>query len=417
MAKVFFLFFFSILFIQIEAQAQSIQWNKPEVVPEKLARPNRRVLRFSGSAKAGTQLRVRDNKVKMIFNNKKVRWARIPQKHRVQFPVIASDTGYFSFQLYLPTVPVEIPLELFKGGKWVPYRLSFEVPEAGEADEFKFVEESFKVRKDEENVKIEDFLAEYDSDEDRGQVVNDRGDWKSWVTGKVILWGGLGFTYSSLEQTLTTTSASPPDALGTFGGMSFPYWEVGAEYRWNANWKADIAYMNRPGDADADGAYQMQSTELEWSELRANGTFFPFTWERETYRLGFKASIQRHDLPFVKRVAAQAYRVFGNDVIYLGAGAAFETMRAKEWNFDGSALFLYPVSVDNEFDMESSYGLNFSFSVFKEIIPALMLGGKIDMQYLTFEAQHPEIASPTETVTSDTTLWHLTPSFLIKTEF
>lgn len=415
MSKFVFLFLFSILFVQIEAQAQSIQWNKPEVVPEKLARPNRRVLRFSGTAKPGTQLRVRDNKVKMIFNAKKVRWARIPQKHRVQFPVIASDTGYFSFQLYLPTVPVEVPLEIFKAGKWVPYRFSFEVPDEGAADEFKFVEESFKVRKDEENVKIEDFLAEYDSDEDRGQVVNDRGEWKSWVTGKVILWGSLGFTYSSLEQTLTSTI--PSDALGTFGGMSFPYWEVGAEYRWNTKWKADIAYMNRPGKAEEDGNYIMQSTDMEWSELRFNGTYFPFTWERETYRLGFKASVQRHDLPFVKRVAAQAYRVFGNDVIYLGAGAAFETMRAKAWNFDGSALFLYPASVGSEFDMSSSYGLNFTFSVFKEIIPALMLGGKIDMQYLTFEAKHPENSTPSQSVTSDTTLWHFTPSFLLKTEF
>ncbi|MBY0384329.1 hypothetical protein K2X05_04145 [bacterium] len=409
---------FSILFISLlvlEASAQSLQWNQPEVVPEKLARANRRVLRFSGTAKVGTQIRVRDNKVKMIFNTTKVRWARIPQKHRVQFPVIANDTGYFSFELYLPTVPVEIPLELFKGGKWVPYRFSFEVPESGAADDFKFVEESFKIRKDEENVKIEDFLAEYDSDEDRGQVVNDRGEWKSWVTGKVIVWGSLGFSYMTLEQTLT--SNPPPDELGTFGGMSFPYWEVGGEYRWNAQWKVDLAYMNRPGEAKEDGAYIMQSTDMEWSELRANLSYFPFSWEKETYRLGFKGGISRHDLPFVKRTGVGNYRVFSNDAIFLAAGASFETMRAKAWNFDASAQFLYPVTSGGEFDMSSSYGLNMNLAIFKEIIPALSLGGKVDFSWLTFEADHPEITLPTSTVTSDTTLWQFTPSFLLKAEF
>lgn len=408
---------FSILFISLlvfEARAQSLQWNQPEVVPEKLTRANRRVLRFSGTAKAGTQIRVRDNKVKMIFNATKVRWARIPQKHRVQFPVIANDTGYFSFQLYLPTVPVEIPLELFKGGKWVPYRFSFEVPDSGSADDFKFVEESFKIRKDEENVKIEDFLAEYDSDEDRGQVVNDRGEWKSWVTGKVIVWGSLGFSYMTLEQTLQATS---PDDLGTFGGVSFPYWEVGGEYRWNTQWKVDLAYMNRPGEAKEDGAYIMQSTDMEWSELRANISYFPFSWEKETYRLGFKGGLSRHDLPFVKRTGVGNYRVFSNDAIYLAAGVGFETMRAKAWNFDGGAQLLYPVTTGGEFDMSSSYGLNMNLAIFKEIIPALSLGGKVDFSYLTFEAEHPEITLPTSAVISDTTLWQLTPSFLIKAEF
>jgi hypothetical protein len=412
MSRFLSVLFFLMVSIALETHAQSIQWNQPEVVPEKLARENRRVLRLSGTARAGTQLRIRDNKVKMIFSAQKIKWARIPQKHRVQFPVIANDTGYFSFKLYLPTVPVEIPLELFKGGKWVPYRFSFEVPKSGSADEFKFVEESFKVRKEEENMKIEDFLAEYDSEMDQGQVVNDRGEWKSWVTGKVIVWGSLGFTYSSLEQTGT------PDELGTFGGMSFPFWEIGGEYRWNPQWKADFAYMNRPGDAEPDGNYRMQNTDLSWTELRANLTYFPFSWESEKYRLGFKGGIQRHEIPFVKRVGGPAtYSVFSNDVMYAAVGANFETMRPKAWNFDVSALFLYPVTVGPEFDMESSYGLNMSFAIFKELIPALMLGGKIDMHYLTFEAQHTEIPVPSQTTTADTTLWQMTPSFLIRAEF
>ena len=404
--------FFCFLSISSDAIAQSIQWNQPEVVPEKLARQNRRVLKLSGTARVGTQIRVRENKVKMIYSAQKIRWARIPQKHRVQFPVIASDTGYFSFELYLPTVPVEIPLEVFKGGKWVPYRFSFEVPQDGAADDFKFVEESFKVRKDEENVKVEDFLAEYDKDEDRGQVVNDRGEWKSWVTGKVIVWGSLGFTYFSLKEDV--------NGIGSFGGLSFPYWEIGGEYRWDPQWKVDLAYMNRPGKAETDGI-TMENTDMEWSEFRAYLSYSPPSWESEAHRWSVKGGLQMHDLPYIKRTGGgppqDTYRVFNNNVIYLAAGLGFETMRAKQWNYEASGLLLYPVSVDNEFDMKSSYGLNLGFSLFKEVIPALMMGAKIDAHWLSFTAEHAEFSNSTMSVSADTNLWQITPSFLIKAEF
>jgi hypothetical protein len=408
-------FIFLTLFSTAESSAQNIQWNQPEVVAEKLARDNRRVLHFSGTAKAGTQLRVRENKVKMIFNAKKIRWARIPQKHRVQFPVIASDTGYFSFRLYLPTVAVEIPLEIFRGGKWVPYRFSFEVPDTGSADDFKFVEESFKIRKDEDGAKIEDFLSEYDSDEDRGMIVNDRSEWKSWVTGKVIVWGSLGFTYSTLEQEI---SASSTDDLGSFGGLDFPYWELGGEYRWNEHWKVDLAFMNRPGNAEADGAYTLQNEDMNWTELRANLSYFPLTWESEKYRLGFKGGIQRHDLPIVKRTGFGVYRVFSNDVLFVAAGVGFETMKAKEWNFDASAQLIYPVSVGGEFNESAMYGFNMNIAMFKELIPALSLGGKVDFSWLTFEAQYPDTSGPAlPDAVADVTLWQITPSFLLKAEF
>lgn len=409
-----FILFLLSLFLTTESHAQNLQWNQPEVVVEKLARENRRVLRFSGTAKAGTQLRVRENKVKMIFNAKKIKWARIPQKHRVQFPVIASDTGYFSFELYLPTVAVEIPLELFKGGKWVPYRFSFEVPDRGAADEFKFVEESFKVRKDEEGAQIEEFLSEYDSDTDRGMVVNDRGEWKSWVTGKVIVWGSLGFSYTTLEQEISATSS---DSLGSLGGLAFPYWEIGGEYRWNEKWKVDLAFLNRPGKAEADGAYTLQNEDMEWTELRANLSYFPISWESAKYRLGFKGGLHRHDIPFVKRTGVGVYRVFSNDVLFTALGVAFETMKAKDWNIDASAQVLYPITVGGEFNESAMYGLNMNIALFKELIPALSLGGKVDFSWLTFEAQHPELSNAALSVVSDTTLWQITPSFLLKAEF
>lgn len=403
-------------FVATPAFAQTIQWNQPEVVTEKLMRDNRRVLNFSGTATAGTQIRVRDNKVKMIFNKKNTRWARLPQKHRVQFPVIASETGYFSFQLYLPTTDVEIPLEIFRKGKWVPYKFSFEVPKEGAADNFRFVEESFKFRSEQDSAKVEDFLSEYDKTEDQGQVVNDRGEWKAWSSGKVLLWGSLGGMYYNLGQELNPQLGSNND-LGTFSGFEFPAWEVGAEYRWNEAWKMEAAYINRAGNADADGNYFMQNTDFNWTEFRANVSYYSKDWEAENSRFGVKAGLQMHDIPFVKRVGANQYRVFNNTMTFLAAGGTYETMKMNDWNLDVTAMVIYPVMVDDEFDVDSAYGLFLNFSILKEVIPALYLGGKVDMHWINMEVSHPEKSNPAFNVSADVSLWHFTPSFVLKAEF
>lgn len=407
--------------ISTPALAQNIQWNQPEVVPEKLMRDNRRVLNFSGTATAGTQIRVRDNKVKMIFNKKTTRWARLPQKHRVQFPVIASETGYFSFQLYLPTTDVEIPLEVFRKGKWVPYKFSFEVPEEGAADNFRFIEESFKFRKEEENVKVEDFLSEYDKTVDQGQVVNDRGEWKSWSTGKLLVYGSLGAMYYSLTQDQDSQLGGDGN-LGTFSGLSFPAWEVGAEYRWSEQWKLEGSYINRAGSADADGNYFMQNNDFNWTEFRVNLSYYSKDWETQNARLGFKGGVQMHDIPFVKRVgggppSAYQYRVYNNTMTFLAAGATYETMKMKDWNYDVTAMLIYPVMTDDEFDVDSAYGLFLNFSMVKEVIPALYLGGKVDVHWISMSVSHKELSAPAFNVNSDVSLWHLTPSFYMKAEF
>lgn len=407
---------FLTFFITAEAYAATIQWNQPEVVEEKLARENRRVMQFSGTAPAGTQLRIRDNKVKMIFNKGKIRWARIPQKHRAQFPVIASDTGYLSFQLYLPTTAVEIPLELFQGGKWVPYRLSFEVPDQGAAEEFKFMAESFKTRRDEENVKVEDFLSEYDKQEDMGQVVNDRGEWKSWTSGKIQVWGALGFMYYSLDQSYETSPAA--EDLGAVGGVGFPAFELGADWRLNEKWKAEMSFAYRTTEADPDGPYTLQNTDLTWSNFNILATWYPTMFEAETYRYGLKGGLQLHQVPYLRRTGAAAYRIFNNDMIMLAAGANFETMFVRQWNYDVNALFLYPVSTGNEFDIDSAYGLNITFAMMKEIIPALSIGGKVDMTWLSMSTTNIDTGPvPAVQATSDVTLWQLSPSFVLKAEF
>jgi hypothetical protein len=410
----FIILFFSFFIFSIESYAQSIKWNQPEVVPEKLYRENRRVLRFSGTANPGTQVRIRDNKVKMVFTNANVRWARIPQKHKVQFPVFASETGYLSFELYLPTTAVEIPLEIFRNGKWVPYRMTFDVPDQGKAKEFQVNEESFKSLKDDDDVKVEDFLSEYDKKEDMGQVVNDRGEWKSWVTGKIIIWGTLGLTYHNISEDVTAAVAPP--AFGTSSGASFPSWEVGGEYRWNSQWKAEAAYINRAAKVSGTSA-PLQNSEFNWTEFRAQLGYYPISFEKETSRWGLKGGLQMHDLPFAKQVTGTSYRIFNNDVTFLTIGANYETMFTKGWNYDATALFLYPVIVGNEFDVDSAYGLNASFSMVKEIIPALYLGGKIDAHWMTLATTHSSQVTAGTSVSADVKLWQLTPSFVLKAEF
>jgi hypothetical protein len=361
-------------------------------------------------------LRIRDNKVKMIFGKGNVRWARIPQKHRAQFPVIASDTGYFSFQLYLPTTAVEIPLELFKGGKWIPYRLSFDVPEAGAAEEFKFAEESFKTRRDDDGAKVEDFLSEYDKQEDLGQVVNDRGEWKSWATGKIQLWGALGFMYYNLEQTYDTVS---PDDLGTLSGVGFPSFAVGGEWRFMDNWKGEVSYTYRTTDADPDGGYQFLNADLTWKNFDLLATWYPKSFEAATYRMGVKGGLEMHSVPYLRRVGASAYRIYDNDLIMIAAGANFETMRMREWNYDVSAMFLYPMSEGSEFNLDSGYGLDVSFALIKEIIPAFSIGAKVDMTWISLKTTNVDLGAgnPPPTATSDYTLWQLSPSFIMKAEF
>ncbi len=110
--------------------------------------------------------------------------------------------------------------------------------------------------------------------------------------------------------------------------------------------------------------------------------------------------------------------MFSNDVLFLAAGVGFETMRAKEWNFDAGAQLIYPVSVGGEFNESSMYGLNMNIAMFKELIPALSLGWKVDFSWLTFEAQYPDLSGPAlPDAVADTTLWQITPSFLLKAEF
>src|SRR5690606_36218771 len=97
------------------------------------------------------------------------------------------------FDLYLPTVAVEIPVEVYREGKWVPYSLNFRVPDEGAANDFQAVEESFQVPQDEPS-EI-DKTNYYSEKKDKGQYVCDRD--RDIVADKspVEVYGGAGLSY------------------------------------------------------------------------------------------------------------------------------------------------------------------------------------------------------------------------------
>ncbi len=171
------------------------------------------------------------------------------------------------------------------------------------------------------------------------------------------------------------------------------------------------------GTAEADGAYTMQNEDFNWTEFRLNASYYNSKWEKFNGRFGLKGGVQMHDIPFVKRVGNDQYRIYNNSMTFLAAGAVFETMNVKDWNYDLSAMVIYPVMVDDEFDVDTAYGFYVNFSLLKEVIPALYLGGKVDLHWINMSVTHPELTIPGDTVQADVSLWHLTPSFLIKAEF
>ena len=55
------------LFLLVSQADARVEWNEPEVVPEKLVRKNRRVLRFSGITTPGAQVRIKKNRFAAAF--------------------------------------------------------------------------------------------------------------------------------------------------------------------------------------------------------------------------------------------------------------------------------------------------------------------------------------------------------------
>jgi hypothetical protein len=179
----------------LQAEAR-IQWQEPRVVPEKLKRKNRRVVRFSGRTEPGALVRIQKNKIKLFFDTGKTRWANIPQKNKVQFPMTADGDGQFSFELYLPMSAVEIPVQVKYSKRWRLETLNFRVPDTGKARAFRAMEKSFQAS-DDEISKIEREDNYYSRKQDKGQLIKDR-DGRVIYARPRILKLGLDWVFLSL---------------------------------------------------------------------------------------------------------------------------------------------------------------------------------------------------------------------------
>lgn len=387
-----------------------IQWEKPEVVPEALTRKNRRVLKFSGITKTGTQIRVRKNKVKMIFPSG-ARWARIPKKHRVQFPVIASETGFFSFDLYLPTTPVEIPLEIFYKGRWRNYEFNFDVPESGEAERFDFAE-SFKEDLDTSPV-VDDLVQEYDRKLDRGMVVNEESRKRS---SPFAVRGALGFTYVNLWTTYQSNNLSIADT-GDLSDLGFPFLQLGFEYEANKDWLFSFDYLTRQATMSADGNYALENKDFEWNELRFNVEYKSSFLKRVGWMGSWVFGLHQHDLPYLLAISSPpnaSYRLASNDITFLAGGVHYSQLVKKDWVWAWRAMFLYSMLDGSDYDVDTGFGASFQVSYTREVLDGLVMGGQVELHWISIEN---EIRTGGGNISGDLTLWHLSPTFVIRNEF
>lgn len=367
-----------------EAQAQ-VEWSEPEVVPEKLVRNNRRVLRFRGSTEPGGQIRIRKNRVKLYLDSGKSRWAQIPQKNSIQFPVVADGNGEFTFDLYLPTVAVEIPVEVYKGGKWIPYSLNFRVPDEGAANDFQAVEESFRATEDEPS-EI-DKTNYYSEQKDKGQYIRDRE--RDIVASKspVEVYGGGGLSYFS--TTVKTPNAGVDVSEST---IIIPSWKLGVNWDVKQNWRAIAALRSSSGSIDVAG-FGINGAAFNWLEFQLGGQYFMDSLRFGGGRLGLDFGFGLQSLPlFRERSLADASKsFFDNDVYAFHLGLQYETDReGKDWPYEFYARYFYPLSSGDAFDIKSSFPMLFEFGggLRKQITPGLALGVYGQMEWFSMEVSY-----------------------------
>ncbi|MCB0378771.1 MAG: hypothetical protein KDD33_09785 [Bdellovibrionales bacterium] len=376
-----------IVFMALPALAQ-VEWNEPEVVPEKLMRHNRRVLRFTGVTKPGAQLRVRNNKVKVYLDGGDSRWSNIPQKNRIQFPVVADDSGEFSFDLYLPTSAVEIPIEIYKEGKWVPYTLNFRVPMEGAANDFQAVEESFRddVPGDDMTSKI-DKNSDYKAKDDQGLYVQDR-DRRGPIARKspVEFYGGMGISYYSIGTANSTVS---PSYDVSESALVIPSFRVGLNYDVNEKIDVRVSLRSSSGSIDAPAGVSTTGTDFNWLEVQASGLYYFKSLGGGM--LGFDGGLQMQSIPlFRQRTGFADMAYYDNNVYAVHVGLNYQSSKSKVWPWEVYGRYLYAFSSGDAYSIESGFPLMFEFGggVRKRLTPGLSLGFYSQLEYFSFDVAY-----------------------------
>lgn len=377
-----------VLLTVVQANAK-VEWNEPEVVPEKLVRPGRRVLRFSGSTSPKAQLRIRKDSLKLYLANGKTRISKIPQKNVIQFPVVADGNGDFTFDLYLPTVAVEIPLEVKSDNKWVPYTLNFRVPDAGAANDFQAIEESFTDREQEvQSLDIDENY--YTRKNDQGMLIRDRGGKAGYQDSNIHAWGGLGISYfSTTVESRSVTNVSNHNRSGST--VAIPAFRLGADWTYSEKLKLMGSLRSTSGSTDSIGDDFTQGRDFKWFEVQGNAVYFFDFMKVKSTRLGLDMGFQLQSLPFFReRPNFRNESYFDNVTYNLHLGVFYEKTGSPMWNYEVYARYLYPISAGNSFKIESTFPMMFEFGggIKRPLTQGLALGVFGQLDYFSMDVSY-----------------------------
>ncbi len=402
--KSFFLIPFFLLFV-LEAKAQ-IKWGEPKVVNEHLLRKNRRVLRFSGLTKPKARIRIRNNRIKITLDNGKTRTVSIPKKNAIQFPTLADKSGAFSFDLYLPTTFIQIPVEVKRGKNWKLSLLKFRVPEKGSANDLQSIEESFA--KDQiSDQEIEGIVSDIESDKshytraNEGMVIRDRHERKPVEKMALRLWAGLGTSYF---LTNVASSRAQYDESGT--DLVLPSWRVGGDWDFSEEFHFRANLYQGSGTTDDIGSQITAARSFVWYEFQTSVIWFSKILSfLKTQNLGLDLGFKYQSLPFFRQRCEEDrngdfichFSYFDSSIYSLYFGLFYKNKFGK-WDYETYGRYVYPVMLDEDaFEIDSLLPINYEFGgvlrrpITKNIsfgIDAqfLFLGADVKYQYTDVEA-------------------------------
>lgn len=388
-------FLIPFIFLIVSKADARVEWNEPEVVPEKLVRKNRRVLRFSGTTRPGAQVRIRKNTLKLYLANGKIRNSKIPQKNRIQFPVVADEDGQFSFDLYLPTIAVQIPVQVRHKKRWKTYALNFRVPDEGAADDFQATEESFRAS-DEKVERLDKDENYYSRKNDQGMYIQDRHGKRKKQDKSFEYWGGLGLSYFS-------TSVSTPTAGidGSGSTIVIPSFRVGLDWDYSPKWKIKSSIRSSSGEVSglASGG-TVTGESFSWLEVQAGAVWFADMMKMKKGRMGLDFGLQLQTLPlFRDRPGFINEAFFDNTTYNLHIGVFYEKTNNREWNYEMFGRYLYPISSGDEFSIESSFPLFFEFGggIKRQMTQGMALGIFGQLHYISMDVDYFNVtANPTD---------------------
>lgn len=386
--------------------AQAVEFNEPEVVPENLARANRRVLRFSGSAEPGAKFRVKEGKIKIMYPSGQSKIANLPQKNKNQFPMVAGDAGEFSFDLYLPTSHVVVPMEIYRNGGWVTYNLNIKVPTEGAAYDFQAIEETISQAPSADD-------GEPHTEETVEQLYKDKtkSGRESIITGVFDVWVGLGLNY------YMNGVQTPLDGNldGSFSGLNVPLFDVGTNVFVAEEWRADLSGQFVSVSYPASTDLTMPAANGNWFLVNLGGSYRPQSFLGSLGQWGIDFGISYNQIPYLKlREISFANHVIANDSVKsVYAGVSLDT-QTEMWDCSAFARISYPVLGGGTVSLDGlGYGLQLEGGAYYKMYRGLHFGLFGDFIWNNYKTKY----TLGTTYPTDYDLKMLNMSFRIKTSF